>query len=424
MSSSELLNDQNVRRWHDNVARGSKITADVYLRRLAAFCRSSKITPRELASLESKRIYDLLLDMVTEMEKQGKAGGYISSSLKAIKSWLSYNDIQVNRKIKIRGAQETPTLKEEKVPTREELRRIFLSADLRQRTACVFMAHSGLRPEVLGNYDGTDGLKVGDLPEIVIDSQKVTFSKIPAIVRVRSSLSKAGHEFFTFLTEEGCQYVSEYLESRMREGESIGKDTPVIMAKKDAGRENGGFHITTTNISRMVRKAIKTAGFNLRPYVLRSYFDTQLMIAESRGYMLRDYRSFFMGHKGDIENRYTTNKHRLPEELIEEMRESFRKSSDLLQTFKKEALDQAQVEAELKRQLLKISGYTDEEIDALDISNMNDKDIQKMIREKLFGASASRQVVIPVEEIKAYLSKGFEFVAALPNDEAIVKGPL
>jgi len=55
-------------------------------------------------------------------------------------------------------------------------------------------------------------------------------------------------------------------------------------------------------------------------YVLRSYFDTQLMLAESKGLVLRDYRTFWMGHKGDIENRYTTNKQRLPEEVIEDMR--------------------------------------------------------------------------------------------------------
>jgi hypothetical protein len=41
---------------------------------------------------------------------------------------LNYNDVELRHKIKIRGANETPSLKEERVPTKEELRRIFLSA--------------------------------------------------------------------------------------------------------------------------------------------------------------------------------------------------------------------------------------------------------------------------------------------------------
>jgi hypothetical protein len=74
--------------------------------------------------------------------------------------------------------------------------------------------------------------------------------------------------------------------------------------------------------------------------VLRSYFDTQLMLAESKGLMLRDYRQFWMWHKGDIENRYTTNKQRLPEDVIEDMREAYRKSQEYLQTTKGESTNE------------------------------------------------------------------------------------
>ncbi len=32
-----LLQDEKIRRWYDNVARGSKYTADVYLQRLGRY---------------------------------------------------------------------------------------------------------------------------------------------------------------------------------------------------------------------------------------------------------------------------------------------------------------------------------------------------------------------------------------------------
>jgi hypothetical protein len=64
------------------------------------------------------------------------------------------------------------------------------------------------------------------------------------------------------------------------------------------------------------------------------------MLAESRGLVIRDYRTFWMGHKGDIENRYTINKRRLPPDLIEEMRKSFKRASELLETGRMEASEE------------------------------------------------------------------------------------
>ena len=46
--------------------------------------------------------------------------------------------------------------------------------------------------------------------------------------------------------------------------------------------------------------------------------------------MVHAYRQFFMGHKGDIEARYTTNKGRLPEQLMEDMRSAYDQSQIFL----------------------------------------------------------------------------------------------
>jgi len=160
-----------------------------------------------------------------------------------------------------------------------------------------------------------------------VEGDSVDFDQIPALAIVRKELSKAGHKYFTFLSEEGCEYLKDYLEERMREGEQLSPDSPLITPK----RKMKPF-IRAVNVGDIIRGAIRKAGFQWRPYVLRSYFDTQLMLAESKGLVLRDYRQFWMGHKGDIENRYTTNKCRLPESVIEDMREAYRRSQEYLQT--------------------------------------------------------------------------------------------
>ena len=60
-----------------------------------------------------------------------------------------------------------------------------------------------------------------------------------------------------------------------------------------------------------------------RPYVLRSYFDANLLLAESKSKMTHAYHQFFMGYKGDIEARYTTNKQKIPDSLIDDMRKAY-----------------------------------------------------------------------------------------------------
>ena len=186
-----------MKRWYDNTARGSHVTADVYLRRLGGFCQNRDTTPQELAGMSDEDLHNTLLDYVTWAEDEGHAGSYIHSTIKAARSWLAHNHREIRARIKIRGASDTPSLRDERVPTPHELRKILLSGDKKARTACVLIAHSGLRPEVLGNYRGTDGLRLADLPEARVGQGTIQFEAIPTMIVVRRELSKAGHQYLT-----------------------------------------------------------------------------------------------------------------------------------------------------------------------------------------------------------------------------------
>jgi len=414
-----LLNDKTLNRWYDNLARGSEITADVYLRRLGAFCHENQLTPSALASMSVRKIEELLMDYVTANEKK-YAGSFLQSTVKVLKSWLNHNDVELRHKIKIRGVSDTPTLKEERVPTKEELRRILLSSSKQARVPSILLAHGGLRPESIGDYRGQDGLRIRDLPELEINGGEVNFETIPAMVIVRPSLSKARHQYFTFLTEEACGYVKDYLEERAMNGEKLTPDSAIVRPKVAEKP-----FIRTVNIGDMMRLPIRKAGYPWRPYVLRSYFDTQLMLAESKGLVLRDYRMFWMGHKGDIENRYTTNKHRLPESVIEDMREAYKRSQDYLQTTKGEVGEEKIKEA-FKKQLLAVAGFTEEEVAKHDLAKMSDEELHNMVRQRLLGLMANngnRQRVIPLADVERYLGEGWEYVTAIPNGRAIIKTP-
>lgn len=73
-----------------------------------------------------------------------------------------------------------------------------------------------------------------------------------------------------------------------------------------------------------------------------------------------------------------------------------------------------------------MGGYRKEEMDKLDLAGMEDEEIQRMVRERLLGVMANNgnhQRVIPVGEVESYISNGWEYVATLSNEKAILRLP-
>jgi ribosomal protein S13 len=186
-----LIEDERIRKWVDYVARGSAITSEVYLRRLGRVCEDKGIPPSELLNKDEESLWNFLNDLISEMEIKGKAGGYIQSILKVIKSWLSFNGIELRRKLKVRGANDTPTLRENQPITASHLRQLYSASPLKVKCIIVLLAGSGIRPEVTGNHDGSDGLRLGDIPELEIEEGRVKFRKTPPMLIVKQELSKA-----------------------------------------------------------------------------------------------------------------------------------------------------------------------------------------------------------------------------------------
>lgn len=98
-----MKENPDFRRWHDNLARGSQITAQVNARTLIRFSKLIKMTPTEIvktAKTNRRKFEDGLFDFITELQNQGKAPSYIAGYIKCVKSWLRFNDIILVRKIK------------------------------------------------------------------------------------------------------------------------------------------------------------------------------------------------------------------------------------------------------------------------------------------------------------------------------------
>ena len=365
------------------------------------------------------------MDIIRKFEAEGKAGSYISYVEKPLISWLKFNGVDVKLSINIKDENRNIRSENERVPSKEELGKILRMATPRARVSISLMAYSGLRPEALGDYEGTDCLRLSDIEGVKISSTGVEFEKIPANIRIRSNLSKARNEYFTFLGKEGLDYLAEYLGKRVLEGEKLTFNSPVLQldpkGEKKRGKEQNE-HLRTALVARDIKKAIVNAGFNWRPYVLRAYFSTALDIAESKGLISHPWRQFIMGHKGDIEARYSTNK-RLPPDMIEEMRESYKKCLKFLETRISE-VSEDNAKLFLQQQLLSAVGYKQEEIDKIDLANISNEEFQQLLRDKVAGAmteNGAKQKVISVSDVEKYIQEGYDFEAVLPNGKAVMR---
>ena len=450
----DLLKDADVSRWYENLRAKSTLTAGVYLRGLGFYCNKMNTTPEQILNdaKQIKPLQDQFMDFVRIMEGEGKAGSYIARYKKVIHSWTKHNGIEFKSVAIIKDENINPRTQSETVFTPEELGKILRHASLRAKVEISLMAFSGLRPRTISNEDGSDSLKIGDIPELKIKNGQVEFDKEPIKIIIRYNMNKGRkHGYTTFLGSEGMTYLKEYLEYRMAEGEILNDDSPVIQYDRNVKKKHS--FMPTYYIEREIREAIIDTGFftkindykatTKRPYLLRAYFATAMDISEQKGFISHPWRQYWMGHSGDIESRYSTNKS-LRDSEIEEMRSAYTKCLPYLETQYKKMNpdDKESLEKTLTSSvLMKIFGYSEDEAEKL--MALSDDELQKELKKKLGGKDLdpdsirkkalqdykdiskrkNKQVMIPIDYVDEYFDIGFEFVASIGQDKAIMRLP-
>src|SRR5665648_69536 len=77
-----------------------------------------------------------------------------------------------------------------------------------------------------------------------------------------------------------------------------------------------------------------------------------------------------------IENRYTTNKQRLPESVVEDMRAAYGRSEEFLQTKINEETSEEKLIRTFRKQYLLVSGFNQTEVEGMDLSALSDEELQ------------------------------------------------
>lgn len=422
----KLLENKKVERWYSNVKARSQVTSDTYLRNFGLWLEYLNLDPESVVSMAKDNFEEfkgIVSDQIRGLEAKGTMGSSISTSVKALISYLKFYNVNVRLGINIKNENRNLNAEKERIPAKEELAKILRVATLRERVSISLMAFSGLRPEVLGNIDGTDGLTLGDMADLSIDHGKIELKTVPLQINVRPELSKIRTRYYTFMGPEGSEYLKEYLETRIESGEKLTVDSPVILPVEKQSLEKKNRFLMTTLLLRRIKATIVKSGFDWRPYIFRVYFGTNLDMAESKGKITHPWRQFVMGHKGDIEETYTKR-----EGITDEGREQYANCLKFLETEEKGITEKQHNEEinAVKTMMLKLAGYTDDEINNQNMMDMDISDLVKKFDEKRSKSmnNGNSQKVISVREVKDYIAQGWEYVNTLPgNKEVIIKLP-
>ncbi len=437
-----LLDDPLVRSWWDERSLRSRLSADSYLRHIGLFVERLNRKPAELLALardDPDAFRALLIKYAAEQKRAGLLDSYISKTFEGLRSLFKHHRVRFDEfppLSPIRGA----SLADERVPTQQELGQVLERLSQRGRVIALFLAHTGVRPGVLGSYGGESGLTLGDLPELDF-GPPIQFREIPFVVRVPAELSKTRRQYITFGTEQLATALIAYLNARREGGEKLNEFSPVAIPgtlRGAAARSRGEarFHrgfIAMKNIVGEIQKVLHSTapkGVRWRPYVLRSYCSTRLLLAEGQGRISRDLREAILGHDGGVASRYNVGK-RWGEELLAEARREYANAAEFLET---NAQSRVNVAAEFRRTLLAVAGMSEEQ--AAKHVNDSNEELLTILRQKLTGRDAAvpapangngnghgTQKPFTLEEAEALLAQGWTYIANFGPNRVLLQAP-
>ena len=445
-----LLKEPGVRSWYNAHALRSSLSAEVNLRKLGLFLYRTHLTPTGLVDLAKSKpddLRDLLIAYAAHLHERQKLDSYLAKTLKGVRDWLLFNHVDFRQFPKLRRAYQAESLARERVPTPDQLRLILGALPPRGRVSALLMAHSGLRPGTLGNDGGTDGLTLGDLPELRTPAGRLRFD-VPEdhsafLIQVPSRLSKTAQGYVTFGTPEEGDAILSYLGERQASGEKLSPTSPLVAlsslgARNTNGKQVGAF-VTTKSVVYSIRKALQSVcpeGVRWRPYVLRSYCSTQLLI----GRMDHDTREAILGHDLGVSGRYNLRK-RLADHVVEAMRAEYERAMGALLTAR--GAEERRNTDDFVRLLLQGLGLP-EDTDLSQLSEKERVELADQISKRLVpreerpssvdppdsragrrpaGNGAPVQRIVSLDEVPSLLEQGWSAVMALDSQRFILKAP-
>ena len=243
----------------------SPVTKDRYKKRLDFFFRHVGVEgsdletrAREFARLAkadnqwaTRTINDYMRKQKERGERKEISESTVPNFFKPIKLFCEMNDILLNwRKISKRIPRGR-SFGQDRLPTKEEIKKILAYPDRRVKPTALLMLSSGLR---IGAFDY---LNWGHIEKVERDG-KLMGAKIAVY-------AGTSDEYATFATPECYHALEEYIDFRKSHGERIGNDSPAIRDlfhpdKLGRGEPHMPKRLKSTGVKRMIEDALTGTG--------------------------------------------------------------------------------------------------------------------------------------------------------------------
>ncbi len=443
-----LLSDERVKNWYDEIAPAgdNRLAAVTNVRKLGFLLERLGLSVDEverLARKDPKALTERLKVYATGARAEGRLTTYLRKLFSSLRSYLAFRGIDFDGYPKLK-AVEGVSIRTEKVPSQEQLGEVLERLSNRGRVIALLMAHSGVRPQVIGAYEGARGLVLSDLPDL--DLETLRFARVPFTILGRAELSKTSKCWTTFGSRSLATAMETYLQGRRARGEKLGPSSPVVTANevrgiaaksKEDARSKLGF-LTTAHVVLEVANVLHATapkGTRLRPYVLRAYFSTGMLRASVDPLL----REAMMNHDTGVPGAYTVGKP-WSDDLIEKARSEYERACGFLESVARPKVD---TRAELLTTLASaIEAATGKRTNGA----LQGEDLVKALRDALHGASdgaetateaslpsptvpapvpapkrTGEQRSVDAEAVGTYLESGWSFVSPLNSHLAVVR---
>jgi len=401
----ELFQDQDTKGWHESLE--SETTRINYPKHLTEYLLYRKISIKQMIKnfkadqvREAKRLQEFV-----NLQLKKLAPGSVANYVSAIQNRLEYDGISLVKRIRIPNRHIHPTVTEQTIPTKEQILSYLSHANVRAQAIIALISFLGVRFNVIA------GLKLGDFSELKIENSKIKFEKVPTMLKIRGELSKNKLPYQTFLIEFGCRILKNYLEFRMREGETLASDSLVIPtdSQYDSLKKKAAI------IARAVDRVFEKLGNTSRPYSLKDFFATALLNSGIQ----QNHQTFFMGHKGPMQLTYSLRR-QLPKEQIEQMRVLFKEKIEP-HLIPVENSGEGVVKAAFKKLAQEMGLEVKEEAPMGETISEIAKVYTAAKADLVKRTNTTKQKTINENQLDKFLDEGWEFVTTLPSGNLIVR---
>lgn len=313
-------------------------------------------------------------------------------------------------------------------PSEKDQRRALELAPLRleELRQLIMAMHQPYRTILTVMFQGAMGLaELGEFNENAWHRIVENLDK-PGPTRVDLYRSKTSRttvrKYYTFISDDAKTLIKQWLEARPRS-----KDMKHLFVTFNKNNRTW-VPVTAPRVGNAITKAAKKSGlikeiglgrYHIHAHELRDLFKSLCTLSGVN----QVASELFLGHTVD-----KLGYDKSPQYDEEHFRNEYRKVEpqlNLLSNPKGLKGDQ-DVKLTFKKEFLRVAGYSQKEIDAMNLTAISDEDLNAKIREKLLGVmtnNGAKQRTVTVDEVENHLAQGWEFVATLPNGKAILKLP-